>query len=107
MYEISKSDWKKFREKIADWQERYMERLVQEYIDFLSSGIPASEKFWGMEKRIKQDRKCPGVLIEMRKSTAVMDIVNLICEGVITLDDLNDFSDEFRETAAFLFDRLG
>ena len=26
MYEISKSDWKKYREKIGSWQENYMER---------------------------------------------------------------------------------
>lgn len=28
--EISKSDWKLFREKIADWQENYMDRLNKE-----------------------------------------------------------------------------
>ena len=27
MVEISKADWKLFRERIGDWQERYMERL--------------------------------------------------------------------------------
>ena len=26
--EISKSDWKLFRARIAEWQEAYMERLV-------------------------------------------------------------------------------
>ena len=34
MYEISKSDWKKYREKIGIWQENYMERLLKEYVDF-------------------------------------------------------------------------
>ncbi len=29
--EISKSDWKLFREKIADWQENYMDRLNKEF----------------------------------------------------------------------------
>ena len=28
--EISKSDWKLYREKIADWQENYMDRLNKE-----------------------------------------------------------------------------
>ena len=27
--EVSKSDWKLFRERIVDWQEAYMERLVK------------------------------------------------------------------------------
>ena len=31
--EISKSDWKLYREKIAGWQENYMARLNKEYMD--------------------------------------------------------------------------
>ena len=34
MYEITNSDWKKYREKIGIWQENYMERLLKEYVDF-------------------------------------------------------------------------
>lgn len=49
MYEVSKSDWKLFREKIGEWQESYMERLVEKYIKFLSSDKAASEKFWELE----------------------------------------------------------
>lgn len=37
--EISKRDWKLFREKIADWQESYMDRLNKEYIKLLSKGV--------------------------------------------------------------------
>ena len=37
MYEISKSDWKKYREKIGSWQENYMERLLKEYVAFLQT----------------------------------------------------------------------
>ena len=53
---ISKSDWKKQREKIARWQENYMERLIKEYIAFLSSDESASKKFWKLEKCINSDR---------------------------------------------------
>ena len=35
--EISKADWKLFREKIGEWQETYMERLNRELIEILSS----------------------------------------------------------------------
>ena len=34
--EISKRDWKLYREKIAEWQENYMEHLNKEYIALLS-----------------------------------------------------------------------
>ena len=30
--EISKKDWKLFREKLAGWQENYMDKLTKEYI---------------------------------------------------------------------------
>lgn len=33
MWEVSKSDWKLFREKIAGWQEHYMEKLAQDYLN--------------------------------------------------------------------------
>lgn len=104
MVEISKSDWKKYREKIADWQENYMERLLQEYIVFLNSDKPASEKFWKLEKMIKQDKKCHGVLIEMNKSSAIYDIAGLIKSDVIKLDDLHDFSEELQEAVRVIID---
>ena len=34
--DISKKDWKLFREKLAGWQENYMEGLVKEYVNFLN-----------------------------------------------------------------------
>ena len=44
--DISKSDWKLFRVKLADWQEKYMERLVREYVTALTDETRlASDKF--------------------------------------------------------------
>lgn len=95
--EISKKDWKLFREKLSDWQERYMEGLVKEYVNFLNDDTkPASEKFWEMEKRIKEDKRHPGVIMEMSKSEVIWDIVRLIRLKVIAYDDLSDFSDELQ-----------
>ena len=95
--EITKSDWKLFRERFPGWQEHYMEKLANEYIKLLSSPGPASEHFWELEKRIKSDRKHPGVIMEMRKSEAIWDIAILIKKKVITIDDLDGFSDELIE----------
>ena len=45
--DISKKDWKLFRERLSGWQENYMEGLVKEYANFLNDDKkPASEKFW-------------------------------------------------------------
>ena len=95
--DISKKDWKLFREKLSGWQENYMEGLVKEYANFLNDDIkPASEKFWELEKRIKEDTRHPGVIMEMSKSEVIWDIVRLIRLKVITYDDLSDFSDELQ-----------
>ena len=42
--DISKKDWKLFRERLK----------------------PASEKFWELEKRIKEDKRHPGVVMELK-----------------------------------------
>ena len=57
--EISKSDWKLYREKLPIWQEKYMERLTAEYIELLNSDKSASDKFWELEERIYADKKKP------------------------------------------------
>ena len=54
--EPSKSDWRLYREKVSGWQENYMERLIKDYITYLSSDERASTKFWKMEKRIRKHR---------------------------------------------------
>ena len=96
--DISKKDWKLFREKLSDWQEKYMEGLVKEYVNFLNDDKkPASDKFWELEKRIKEDKHHPGVIMEMSKSEVIWDIVRLIRLKVIAYDDLSEFSGELRQ----------
>jgi hypothetical protein len=95
--DISKKDWKLFRERLSGWQEKYMEGLVKEYANFLNDDTkPASEKFWELEKRMKEDKHHPGVIMEMRKSEVIWDIVRLIRLKVIAYDDLSEFSGELR-----------
>ena len=85
-----------------------MEGLVEEYIEMLSNDDkPASEKFWTLEKRIKNDRKHPGVIIDVRKSNALYDIIRFIALDVITYDDLADFSEDLKKDIEFLLERLG
>lgn len=65
----------------------------------------ASTKFWELEKRIKQDKKSPGVLIDMRRSTAINNIVSLVLGEVIALDELEDFSDDLKEVVKFIVEK--
>ena len=95
--DVSQKDWKLFQEKLLVWQENYMEDLVKEYADFLNDDKKtASEKFWELEKRIKEDKRHPGVIMRLSKSETIWNIVRLIRLKVITDDDLSDFSDELQ-----------
>ena len=80
MVEPSKRDWKLYREKIGGWQEHYMEKLVKEYADYLCSDLPASTKFWEIDKRFRRDK-------------------------VISMDDLEEFSDDLKEAVALILRR--
>lgn len=96
--DISKKDWKLFRERLSGWQKKYMEGLVKEYVNFLNDDTkPASEKFWELEKRIKEDKRHPGVIMKLSKSEAIWDIVRLIRLKVITYYDLSEFSDKLQQ----------
>ena len=96
--DIIKKDWKLFQEKIPGWQEKYMEDLVKEYVEFLNDDTkPASEKFRKLEERIKKDKRHPGIVMELSKSEMIWDIVRLIRLNVIVYDDLSDFSDALQQ----------
>lgn len=105
MVEISKSDWKLYREKVPEWQEHYMERLTKEYIALLSGQGNASDHFWELEKRIKQEKKNPGVIIEMRKSSAIWDIAAFVGRGIITMDELDGFSEDLIDAVKLILSR--
>lgn len=95
--EFTEKDWKLFRSKIVGWQEAYMDRLNKEYIELLSTDDNPSEKFWKLEERINQDKKKKGVILEKRRSRLIYNICNLINEGAITMEDLEEFSDILKE----------
>lgn len=95
---FTKKDWLLFRNKIAGWQENYMDKLNKEYIELLSEDANPSEKFWRLNKRIKEDRKKAGVQLEMSRSKLIYNIISLINDGAISFEDLEEFSDELKET---------
>ncbi|MCD7744239.1 MAG: multidrug transporter [Lachnospiraceae bacterium] len=102
---FTKRDWALFREKVPEWQEAYMEKLVKEYLELLSGEGAASDKFWELDKRIKADKRCKSVIMQMSRSEMLYNILDLIREGTITVDDLDDFSEQLRETVKFLVER--
>lgn len=99
----SKKDWMLFRSKIGEWQENYIDRLNQEYINLLSKPDSPSEKFWELEKRIRENKHSPGVQIRMGRSDLFLNVLSLLNHGVIQIGDLDEFSPEFREKVNTFF----
>jgi len=56
-----------------------------------------SVNFNSEKTALKEDKRHPGVIMELRKSETIWDIVRLIRLNVITYDDLSDFSEELKQ----------
>ena len=105
--EVNENDWKLYRKRLPDWQENYMDRLNHEYIQLLcDTKKNASDRFWELERRIKQDKYAVGVSAEMRRSKMYQNLISLIDEGAITIDDLEGFSEELIEKLKWRFVKL-
>ncbi len=100
--EVSEKDWKLFSSRIAGWQEAYMDKLNKTYTDILASENTASEKFHKLRDKINEDFNSPGVLVERKRSKLLENMVSLIRNGVITFDDLSDFSEELKESVKMM-----
>ena len=99
MYQLEEKDWKLFREKLPEWQEAYLERLIKEYAELLNGDEAVSEKFWALDKRIRADRKRLGVCVdEVSRSKLQNILTGLIIENVISEDDLYDFSEDLQKS---------
>ena len=102
-YEPSKADWKLYRERLPQWQEAYMAKLCDEYAAILTGPDRGSEAFWEIEKRIRQDKKRPGVMVEVKRSEMAWTIIGLLQDGTIRMSDLDGFSDDLTGRIHFLF----
>ena len=102
---FTKRDWALFRSKIGSWQEAYIGRLCDEYIELLSGDGDPSEKFWKLDKRIRSDKRNPGVQLQMTRTNFIYNIISLINNDVISMKDLEDFSDDLKETVRVFLER--
>lgn len=94
-------DWKLFKKKLGAWQKAYMDRLIEEYKDILNSDASSSDKYWSLRKKIYEDYKSPGVLArDVSRSNMFIILLGLLRDEAITMDDLDEFSDELKEDIA-------
>lgn len=104
MINITERDWRLFKDKLPTWQERYMAQLNSEYIKILSDDGTASEKFWKLEERLNRDKRNTGVVVEMKRSNVYNCLVDLLKQKIITVSDLEGFSEDLLAAVAFVCD---
>ena len=66
-------------------------------IAILQKPANASENFFKLEKRIRNDKRSFGVSARILRNNMFQIVVSLLANAVITIDGLKDFSDEFTE----------
>ena len=99
---VKEADWRLFRSRLPIWQEAYMERLNREYIALLSGTGSASETFWELERRMREDKRRGGVVMRMSRSDMELNLLSLLSDGVISTAELDGFSEELREKQKYL-----
>ena len=99
---VSEYDWRLFRTRLPVWQETYMEKLKKEYIALLAGPSSAADKLRELDKRRREDSERAGTVMRMSRSNMELNILHLLSNGVITLADLDGFSEDLRERMAFL-----
>lgn len=93
---MNESDWKLFRSKFPLWVERYMEKVCDEYKQLLNSDASACEKYNAIADRINTDGRKTAFTIRNSSAHMLNNIDALLSRGVITLDDLSEFSNELQ-----------
>ena len=91
MLPVNESDWKLFRKRLPEWQERCMEQLAESY-----------DKFWELEKRLRKDKKRVGVVADVSRSEMYYNLLYLLGDKTIPLEDLAGFSPDLRERLAMI-----
>ena len=96
MLPVNESDWKLFRKRLPEWQERCMEQLAESYAALLAGPGKASDTFWELEKRRV------GVVADVSRSEMYYNLLYLLDDKTITFEDLAGFSPDLRERLAMI-----
>lgn len=100
-------DWNLLKKRLPGWQEAFMASRIEGYVKLLSDETKlASDRFWQLDKMIKEDRKKSGVIAEMSHLDKDLILLNLLREGAITESDLEGFSEKLIETVRYFYKKL-
>ena len=98
MYNINEKDWKLYSERLPLWQERFIKERLDYYSSILERKDTPSFIFYELFRAISKDKHNPGITIDRNsRSYMLINIETLINYKVITIVDLEGFSNELIE----------
>ncbi|RPI76528.1 MAG: hypothetical protein EHM45_12685 [Desulfobacteraceae bacterium] len=97
--EVNKADWKKFRNSLEMWRERYLKRKNNEIRAILGSkDLDETGKFWNIAEfqktEIKKLRNC---LDNYTRSNMTLHMALMKEYGMIDPEDIREFSVEMQK----------
>jgi hypothetical protein len=100
---VQESDWKKFSAKLEVWRERYLREKNRRFAAMLADPKKTeTQRFWdahhAMEKEARVLQRC---LDDIRRSRMVERLWEMRAAGMITREDLADFSPELQNQVFF------
>ncbi len=93
-----KKDWEMYQSKLGKWQEDHADRLIKEYMKILTGKGTAMERIAALKEHADGDFSGIGLTLIPNEEEMLFDLIDLVREGVITVDDVGDFSEETLET---------
>lgn len=95
---FTENDWKIYKSKLPIWQEKYISNLLKKYNEIIGDCSDPSERFWHLENEINKDKNYPGVTVERKRSNMIPTLVTFLRDGIVEISDIDDFSEELKET---------
>ena len=98
-HQINESDWKVFRQLRAIALERLCERVIDEIRGKASvSDLTAHDRYLDVVGLIKRrDREMANAFDDVRRSTAFIRMLAIVSLGLLTEDEIDQFSPEMRD----------
>ena len=101
MRDIRENDWKHFRNLHPILLDRYCKQVLQEVESIcLKAETSSHQRYLDLYKLIKQrDRELGNLFNDLRRSTAILQIMLIRKHGLFKEDEFSQFSQEVQEFA--------
>ncbi len=97
------ADWKRFRDRLPVWRERYVSKCNARLVRILTdTSKTETERFWDAEDLSRKEAKAlQRCLDDISRSKMWLRLMEMRKAGMITREDLADFSEDLQRQVYF------